>query len=239
VIEDTGSTIDLIRRGWSVHNYTERLAFSATPPDFGSLVIQRRRWSNGGLLILPDLLRFCFGPKSIRASWQEALLRVHYLVSPAVASLGLLILLLIPFDTRFAYNYLPLTAIPYFFLYGLDLRLNGYRWADLARVYALNLLLLPVNLAGVIASLRQAVTGRKSPFGRTPKIEGRTLTPPSFLAFHITAVVYLLISGLVGILLGHYVNGIFAAMNAAMFTYGLFTFMGAPAQQANGRRMAA
>jgi hypothetical protein len=44
---------------------------------------------------------------------------------------------------------------------------------------------------------------------------------------------------LVGILLGHYVNGIFAAMNAAMFTYGLFTFMGAPAQQANGRRMAA
>jgi cellulose synthase (UDP-forming) len=239
VIEDTGSTIDLIRRGWSVHNYTERLAYSATPPDFGSLVIQRRRWSNGGLLILPDLLRFCFGPKSNRASWQEALLRVHYLVSPAVASLGLLILLLFPFDVRYSYNFLPLTAIPYFFLYGLDLRLNGYRWIDLMRVYALNLLLLPVNLAGVIASLQQALTGRKSAFGRTPKIEGQTITPPGFLAFHISAVVYLVSSGVAGILLGHYFNGIFAAMNAAMFTYGICTFIAAPAQQGSIPRIAA
>jgi len=237
VIEDTGSTIDLIRRGWSVHNYTERLAYSATPPDFGALVIQRRRWSNGGLLILPDLIRFCFGPKASRASWQEAVLRVHYLVSPAIASLGLLILLLFPFDARYAYDFLPLTAIPYYFLYGLDLRLNGYRWADLLRVYALNLLLLPVNLAGVIASLRQAVTGRKSPFGRTPKIEGRTITPPGFLAFHISAVVYLVASGVVGILLGHYFNGIFAATNAAIFTYGICTFIGAPEQPVSTPRI--
>ena len=36
-------------------NYPERLSYSATPPDFGSLVVQRRRWANGGLLILPKL----------------------------------------------------------------------------------------------------------------------------------------------------------------------------------------
>jgi hypothetical protein len=57
VIEDTGSTIDLVRRGWRLHNHAERLAFSATPPDFGSLIIQRRRWANGGLIIFPDLLK--------------------------------------------------------------------------------------------------------------------------------------------------------------------------------------
>src|SRR5262249_19760865 len=43
VIEDTGSTIDLARRGWKLFNYPERLAYSATPPDYGSLIVQRRR----------------------------------------------------------------------------------------------------------------------------------------------------------------------------------------------------
>ena len=40
----------------SSYNYPERLSYSATPPDFGSLCIQRQRWANGGLLILPKLL---------------------------------------------------------------------------------------------------------------------------------------------------------------------------------------
>ena len=55
VIEDTESSIDLALHGWRLINYPERLSYSATPPDFGSLVIQRRRWANGGLLILPKL----------------------------------------------------------------------------------------------------------------------------------------------------------------------------------------
>jgi len=55
VIEDTESSIDLALHGWTLVNYPERLSYSATPPDFGSLVVQRRRWANGGLLILPKL----------------------------------------------------------------------------------------------------------------------------------------------------------------------------------------
>jgi cellulose synthase (UDP-forming) len=51
VIEDTESTVDLLSRGWRLHNYPDRLAYSETPPDFGSLLIQRRRWANGGLLM--------------------------------------------------------------------------------------------------------------------------------------------------------------------------------------------
>ncbi|HET9489861.1 MAG TPA: glycosyltransferase family 2 protein, partial [Methylomirabilota bacterium] len=45
VIEDTESTVDLIARGWRLYNYPERLAYSETPPDFGALLIQRRRWA--------------------------------------------------------------------------------------------------------------------------------------------------------------------------------------------------
>lgn len=52
VIEDTESSIDLTLHGWSLVNYPERLSYSATPPDFGFLIVQRRRWANGGLLIL-------------------------------------------------------------------------------------------------------------------------------------------------------------------------------------------
>lgn len=58
VIEDTESSIDLIAAGWRLHNYPDRLAVSATPADLGVLVIQRRRWANGGLIILPKLLRY-------------------------------------------------------------------------------------------------------------------------------------------------------------------------------------
>jgi cellulose synthase/poly-beta-1,6-N-acetylglucosamine synthase-like glycosyltransferase len=57
VIEDTESTIDMGIHGWRLFNCPERLSYSATPPDFGSLTIQRRRWANGGLLILPKLRR--------------------------------------------------------------------------------------------------------------------------------------------------------------------------------------
>ena len=57
VIEDTESSIDMVDKNWDLYNYPARLAYSATPPDYGSLLIQRRRWANGGLIIMPKLLR--------------------------------------------------------------------------------------------------------------------------------------------------------------------------------------
>ena len=56
VIEDTESSLDLRMHGWRLENYPERLSYSATPPDFGALCVQRQRWANGGLLVLPRLL---------------------------------------------------------------------------------------------------------------------------------------------------------------------------------------
>src|SRR6266540_1659299 len=40
--EDTDTTVELVRNDWTVHNYPARLSYSATPGDFGSLLIQRR-----------------------------------------------------------------------------------------------------------------------------------------------------------------------------------------------------
>ena len=68
VIEDTESSIDLGIHGWRLLNYPERLSYSATPPDFGSLCIQRQRWANGGLLILPRLWQPDPGPPRTAAS---------------------------------------------------------------------------------------------------------------------------------------------------------------------------
>jgi hypothetical protein len=226
VIEDTGSTIDLIRRGWTLFNYPERLAYSATPPDFGSLVIQRQRWANGGLIILPDLVRFCLARRGRRARFGEAFMRIYYLVSPAAANFGLLALLFYPFTQETFSAWLLLAAAPYYLLYGLDLAASGYRLRDLIHVYALNLILMPVNLAGVLNSIKQACTGRKSPFARTPKIEGRTATPLAFILFNAAAALSGI--GTLGFDLagGRWSHAAFAALNAGLYSYGFLAFIG-------------
>src|SRR5207249_9200594 len=76
------------------------------------------------------------------------------------------------FEANLRSVWLPLTAVPYYFFYGRDLMQAGYALSDLVRVYALNLMLIPVNLAGVIESLRQKLTGRSIAFQRTPRVGG-------------------------------------------------------------------
>jgi len=226
VIEDTGSTIDLIRKGWKVRNYLDRLAYSATPSDFGALVIQRRRWSNGGLLILPDLIRFWQANWRNRGRTIEALVRLHYLISPAAGSIGVLTLLLYPFDFTFSVIWLPLAAAPYYFLYGRDLIRSGYKWVDLLRVYALNLLLLPVNLAGVLLSIRQAVFGAKAPFGRTPKVENRIAVPPLYSGFNVLLCMIMVLGVVYAIVSRNYARALFPLFNGVFYAYGLVVFIG-------------
>ncbi|HSW21834.1 MAG TPA: glycosyltransferase family 2 protein, partial [Burkholderiaceae bacterium] len=163
VVEDTGSSLDLVRRGWKLHNHPERLAHSATPPDFGALITQRRRRASGGLVLLADLLRYTQRPRGKRPGVAELAMRAHHLVSPMLSSLGVLLLALtLLLHSELAGLWLPLIVLPSFVAYGLDLQRCGYGWRDLLRVYTLNLMLLPVNLAGVLRSLRQIFTGRKS-----------------------------------------------------------------------------
>ncbi len=226
VIEDTESSIDLILRGWRLYNYPERLAYSATPPDFGALIIQRRRWANGGLLILPKLMRYLSEGGSRIRKMAEGFLRFHYLTSLTGVSLGMLILILHPFDKSMRGWWLPLTAVPYFLLYGRDLVNSGYSWPDLPRVYALNLLLIPVNLGGVTKSLHQACTGRRSPFGRTPKVEGRTAAPRFYIAAELAILLYCVIRGAMDLAGGLYLHALFAFINGALLSYAIGCFVG-------------
>lgn len=227
VIEDTESTVDLLTKGWSLYNYPERLAYSATPPDFGSLVIQRARWANGGLIILPKLLAFLWrAPKRPRTIVQ-ALLQTHYLTSLAFVPLSVLLLLSIPFSSELMTAWLPLAALPYFALYARDLQIQGYRpLRDLIRVYALNLLLVPVHLTGAITSVRQALTGTKIPFRRTPKVSGRTRTPGWDLALQLLMVSGSTTLGLYYLSQMLWISGVLALVNALLLLYGIKVFIG-------------
>jgi len=226
VIEDTESTVDLRRRGWQLYNYPDRMAFSATPADFGALLIQRRRWANGGLLIVPKLWRFLWTSGGRRAGASEVLLRLHYLTSLAVANVALLLLLGLAFDERLASVWLPITAAPYYLLYAVDLRNIGYQWRDVLRVYALNLLLIPVNLGGVLRSVQQACTGRRSTFGRTPKVAGRTAAPAGYVLAEAGLLGWWMFGALMELEAGRELNGVFALANAAFLLYALVRFVG-------------
>jgi cellulose synthase (UDP-forming) len=226
VIEDTESSIDLVSRGWQLYNYPERLAYSATPPDFGSLLIQRRRWANGGLIILPKLLRYLLRAPLRTRKAVEGFFRCHYLVSIAAVNVGLLIMLACPFEENLRDPWLPLSAAPYFFLYARDLARTGYRYADLLRVYALNLMLIPVNLGGVLKSLEQALTRRKTPFGRTPKVAGRTAAPALYVLAEYGLLGWWLVGATTDIMHAHYAHLAFALMNAGFLAYAIYSYIG-------------
>ncbi|MFO1047773.1 MAG: glycosyltransferase family 2 protein [Geminicoccaceae bacterium] len=225
VIEDTESTLDLIGRGWKLHNHPKRLAFSATPPDFGTLIIQRRRWACGGLLILPKLLRLSrdlLKPGSLA----EFTIRFHYLASLAYGPVAVLLMLFYPFEDTMDGIWLPLTALPYFIAYGRDLAKLGYRRRDLLGVYALNLLLVPIHLAGAVASIRQWLTGRKIPFRRTPKVAGRVGAPRPFVLVAWGLPAWCAAGGALDLWMGHVTQAAFAGVNAALFVYGAVSFVG-------------
>ncbi len=226
VIEDTESTVDLIARGWRLHNYPERLAYSATPPDFGALLVQRSRWANGGLLIVHKLLRYVRAKPFRLVTPLETLMRLHYLVSIAAGSVGLIVLLFLPLDEDLGSVWIPVTAAPYFLLYWRDLLRAGYRKGDVFRVYAFNMMLLPINLAGVVKSLQQAWTGRKSSFGRTPKVAGRTAAPGWAVAAEWLLLAYCLFAAVSDAFAGRWLHALFSLGTAVALGYAVTVFLG-------------
>lgn len=228
VIEDTESSIDLGTHGWTLTNYPERLSFSATPPDFGSLIVQRRRWANGGLLILPKLWRQLAERKRMgqRISRVELMLRLNYMSSIAWASFGLLFLLAYPYDSRLLSPLVLFAALPYFMAMASDLRSTGYKASDVLRIYGFNLILLPVNLAGVLKSLQQAITGKKIPFARTPKVKNRTAAPVLYVIAPYVIVAFSLFTLWRDIVDQNWGNAAFAAFNATLATWAILAYIG-------------
>jgi cellulose synthase (UDP-forming) len=228
VIEDTESSLDLSIHGWRLINYPERLSYSATPPDFGSLSIQRRRWANGGLLILPKLLRNSRerARRGENGNATQTLLRVNYMASTAWSSVGLVFLLAYPFDSKLLSPLIVLAALPYFLAMSSDLKRCGYKRTDILRIYGFNLILLPVNLAGVIKSVQQAITGKKIPFARTPKVAERTATPLLFTVSPALIIGYSIFTLWRDLNDSNWGNAAFAGINAAAATYAVIAFMG-------------
>ncbi|MGO4691314.1 glycosyltransferase family 2 protein [Glaciibacter sp. 2TAF33] len=228
VIEDTESSVDLGTHGWTLSNYPERLSYSATPPDFGALVVQRRRWANGGLLILPKLWKQISQRRSLRERvlFREVLLRVNYMASIAWASFGLLFLLAYPYDSRLLSPVVFIAALPYFLAMGSDLRDSGHRFSDIFRIYGFNLVLLTVNLAGVIKSMQQGLTGEKIPFVRTPKVKNRTAAPALYVVVPYLIVAFSLLTVWRNVQDQNWGNVAFAALNAVLAAGAIRAYVG-------------
>lgn len=228
VIEDTESSVDLALHGWTLVNYPERLSYSATPPDFGSLVVQRRRWANGGLLILPKLWATIRERKNHGEliSRTEVLLRLNYMASIAWASFGLIFLLAFPYDGRLLSPFVLAAALPYFLAMASDLHYCGYKRTDVLRIYGFNLILLPVNLAGVLKSVQQALSGKKIPFARTPKVKNRTVSPMIYVVIPWIIVGFSLFTLWRDELAHNWGNAAFAAFNATVSLWAIVAYIG-------------
>jgi len=227
LVEDTESTIDLVIRGWRIYCYPDRLSYSATPPDFGALLIQRRRWANGPLLIVPKLLNYALSGTERLKRLPESVLRLYTLTSAtgAIAML-LMIALRFPDAKLLPIVWLLLAAIPYYVLYCRDLIDCGYDWWDLPRMYALNLLLIPANLAGLLKSLYQAVTGRQSAFVRTPKVPGRTAVPPLHVLIPLLIFACIVDSTVRAFADGGWAYAAYGVVNAVCLGYGIVWYVG-------------
>ncbi len=228
VIEDTESTVDLGIHGWSLYNCPERLSYSATPPDFGSLCIQRQRWATGGLLILPKLrtLARARRKRGERTRFGELFMRTNYMASIAWSSLSLLMLLAFPFNATLISPWLFLVALPYFWAIASDLRYCGYKRTDVARIYGFNLILLPVNLAGVVATVVQAITASKGSFARTPKVRDRTVAAPLFVISPYLVAGLAAFTFLVAYEHTRRENMAYAALNLSLTLYAIIAFIG-------------
>lgn len=228
VIEDTESSVDLAIHGWTLMNYPERLSYSATPPDFGSLIVQRRRWANGGLLILPKLwsLMRIRKRQGKYLSQAEVLLRLNYMASITWSSFGLIFLLAYPIYGQLLSPFVLLAALPYFLAMASDLKYNGYKRSDIFRIYGFNLILLPVNLAGVLKSIQQALSGKKIPFARTPKVKERTVSPMMYVITPFIIVLYSLFTAWRDERLQNWGNVAFAVFNAITGLWAIMSFIG-------------
>ena len=228
VIEDTESTIDMGIHGWRLFNCPERMSYSATPPDFGSLCIQRRRWANGGLLILPKLRRQSRARRSMgqRTRFGELFLRCNYMASICWSSVSLLVLVAFPFNTSLISPLLAFVALPYFLAMASDLRYCGYKRLDVLRIYGFNLVLLPVNLAGTLLSIMQGITASKAPFARTPKVRDRTVVPPFFVVAPYLVIALAGFTFYFAYRYGRVGNMAYAALNVVLACYAVKAFIG-------------
>ena len=153
-------------------------------------------------------------------------MRAQYLLSLGPVSMALIFVLLFSWQLEIWAIWIMLIAAVYFSLYMRDLYLIGYRRSDLLRVFALNLILVPINIGGLATSIHQAFTGRKSKFKRTPKTETRTAISPGFVVAEIMALVALSALALRSLVQESHAQAAFIALHAVFFLYAIGVYIG-------------
>ena len=121
----------------------------------------------------------------------------------------------------------------YLAVYLLDLRRRGYGWLDVGRVYALNLLLIPVNLGGLLLSLRQVATGRKPRFVRTPKAGGAVSIPGLAVVAELAMLSFWLLFAVHRVVDGRIEQALFVLVHVGLLAYAIARFIGWQAALAN------
>jgi len=119
-----------------------------------------------------------------------------------------------------------LAALPYFIAMASDLRYAGYKGSDVFRIYGFNLILLPVNLAGVLKSIQQSLTGKKIPFVRTPKVKNRTASPLLYVVTPFLIVAFSLFTLWRDVNAQNWGNAAFAAFNATLAIWAIISYIG-------------
>jgi hypothetical protein len=119
-----------------------------------------------------------------------------------------------------------LAALPYFISMASDLKYCGYKRTDVLRIYGFNLILLPVNLAGVLKSLQQALTSKKIPFARTPKVKNRTVSPLLYILVPILIVAFSAFSFWRDEQAQNWVNAAFECFNALTASWAIVSYIG-------------
>ena len=152
-------------------------------------------------------------------------MRTNYMASVAWSSLSLLLLLAYPFNATLISPWLAL-ALPYFWAMASDLHYCGYKRIDVLRVYGFNLILLPVNLAGVVASVVQAITRVEGDVPRTPKVRDRTVAPPLFVISPYVVIGLAALTFLNAYDHSRRENMAYAALNLTLATYAIVAFIG-------------
>ncbi len=148
------------------------------------------------------------------------------MASIAWSSLSLLLLLAFPFNATLISPWLFVIALPYFWAMASDLRYCGYKLTDVARVYGFNLILLPVNLVGVVATVVQVITASKGTFARTPKVRDRTVAPPLFVISPYLVAGLAAFTFFVAYENSRRENMAYAALNLSLTIYAIVAFIG-------------
>jgi hypothetical protein len=78
----------------------------------------------------------------------------------------------------------------------------------------------------VIKSIQQAMTGRKIPFARTPKVKNRTATPALYVLAPIAIIAFSAFTFVRDYRLENWGNAIFAAFNGLLTLYALVAYQG-------------